>query len=100
VNRGLIERFGVSLRVRVGVHSGLVVAGEMGRSGRDLQAVGETLNIAARLQDVAAADTVVVSDATHRLIAGFFATEALGEVRLKGVSRAIGAHRKPWISQR
>ena len=93
VNQGLAQRFDVSLHLRVGVHSGIVVAGEMGGSTRDLHAVGETLNIAARLQDVAAPDTVVVSDATHRLIAGFFDTEALGPVHLKGVSREIEAHR-------
>ena len=94
VNWGLMQRFDVSLHLRVGVHSGIVVAEEMaGRSTRDFQAVGETLNIAARLQDIAATDTVVVSDATHRLIDGFFDTEALGPVHLKGVSRAIQAHR-------
>jgi class 3 adenylate cyclase/predicted ATPase len=94
VNSGPIQRFDVSLHLRIAVHSGIVVAGEMGgRNSRDFQVVGETLNIAARLQDIAATDTVIVSDATHRMIDGFFDTEALGPVQLKGVSRAIQAHR-------
>ena len=56
---------GVRLAVRVGIHTGLVVVGEMGGGSRQEQlALGETPNIAARLQGLAAPDTVVISAAT------------------------------------
>jgi len=52
----------VQLAVRLGIHTGLVVVGEMGGSGRQEQlALGETPNVAARLQGLAAPDTVVTS---------------------------------------
>ena len=56
---------GVHLAVRVGIHTGLVVVGEMGGGGRQEQlALGDTPNLAARLQGLAAPDTVVISAAT------------------------------------
>src|SRR5262245_46398563 len=61
------------LQVRIGIHTGLVVVGEIG-SGvkRELLALGETPNIAARLQGLAKPDTVVLSAATARLVTGLF----------------------------
>ena len=59
--------------MRLGIHTGLVVVGEMGSGGRHEQlALGETPNLAARLQGLAAPDTVVISAATHRLVQGYF----------------------------
>ena len=67
------------LAVRVGIHTGLVVVGEMGGGSRQEQlALGETPNIAARLQGLAAPDTVVVSAATFRLVRGYFTCQELG----------------------
>src|SRR5262249_49581611 len=61
------------LQVRIGIHTGLVVIGEIGSSEkREILALGETPNIAARLQGLAEPDTVVLSTATQRLIAGLF----------------------------
>jgi class 3 adenylate cyclase/tetratricopeptide (TPR) repeat protein len=89
------ERLGIPLEVRVGLHTGLVVVGEMGageaRSQHDI--VGETPHIAARLQSVAVPGSVVISGDTHALIEGYFETERLGEHELKGVSRPIDVHR-------
>src|SRR5215471_13016442 len=64
----------VPLQVRIGIHTGLVVVGDMGGGGyRDPMAiVGETPNIAARLQGMAEPDTVVISEATARLVQGLF----------------------------
>jgi class 3 adenylate cyclase len=83
------------LQVRLGIHTGLVVAGEMGGGGyRDpLAIVGETPNIAARLQGLAEPDTVAVSEATHRLVQGLFTCQALGPQELKGVSTPITVYR-------
>ena len=62
-----------SLAVRVGIHTGLVVVGEIGGGGRQEQlALGDTPNIAARLQGLAAPDTVVISAATQQLDPGVF----------------------------
>jgi len=59
------------LQVRIGIHTGLVVVGDMGGGYRDpLAIVGETPNIAARLQGLAEPDAVVISEATHRLVQG------------------------------
>jgi len=76
----------ITLSVRIGIHTGLVVVGEMGGGERREQlALGETPNIAARLQGLADPDTVVISSATHRLIEGFFHCESKGPHVLKGV---------------
>jgi class 3 adenylate cyclase len=66
LNRELVGSHGVELGIRVGIHTGLVVAGEMG-GGETREAdaiVGETPNIAARLEGLAAPNTVVMSAAT------------------------------------
>src|SRR3989442_486829 len=67
------------LAVRLGIHTGLVVVGEIGSGTRHEQlALGETPNIAARLQTIAEPDSVVISAATHRLIERWFACRDLG----------------------
>jgi len=84
-----------SLRVRVGIHTGLVVVGEMGGGDfREQSAiVGDTPNAAARLQEVANPDSVVISAATYQLIRGLFDCESLGARSLKGFSNPIQAYR-------
>jgi len=90
----LRERLGRSLAVRVGVHTGPVVVGEMGAGARrETLALGETTNIAARLEAAAAPDTVVASGTTLRLARGIFVTEDLGALTLKGVPEPVPAHR-------
>jgi class 3 adenylate cyclase len=78
---------GLRLAVRVGIHTGLVVVGAMGGSGRQEQlALGDTPNVAARIQGLAAPNTVLISAATHRLVQGYFIIAALGPQVLKGVA--------------
>jgi len=81
--------------VRVGVHSGLVVVAPMGVGpGRvDADVVGETPNIAARLQSIAHAGQVVVSASTRALVGRGFSFEPLGSLALKGVARPVDAYR-------
>ncbi|HEY1568164.1 MAG TPA: adenylate/guanylate cyclase domain-containing protein [Solirubrobacteraceae bacterium] len=95
LNVGLRDQHGISLRVRIGIHTGLVVAGEMGvgETRERMAIVGETPHIAARLESIAAPQTVVISDATRDLVEGYFVAESLGPQQLKGVSRLIGVHR-------
>ena len=95
LNSELAVLYGIRLRVRIGIHSGIVVAGEMGAGGtrEPLAIVGETPHIAQRLESIATPGTVVISDATHDLVEGYFETESEGEKELKGVSRPILVHR-------
>ncbi|MBI3795611.1 MAG: AAA family ATPase [Deltaproteobacteria bacterium] len=88
------------LQVRIGIHSGLVVVGEMGsRDYREAMALGETPNVAARLQGLAEPNAVVVSAATQRLIEGFFEHQDLGPQTLKGVSAPVRVFRIMGESQ-
>ena len=86
---------GITLEVRIGLHTGLAVAGGMGpdRNREELDIVGETPHLASRLQAIAPPGSVVVSDETRALIDGYFETESLGERILKGLSRPIAVHR-------
>ncbi len=85
---------GGGLQLRAGVHSGLAVVGEMGGAGRrSSMALGETLNLAARLQTVAAPGTVVASAATLALVEGLFLVEAIGPVTLKGMAQPVEVFR-------
>ena len=81
--------------LRVGVHTGLVVVGEMGAGRRrELDdVVGETPNIAARLESLAAPGTVAISADTYALVRHRVDATPLGPQRLKGIARAIDAFR-------
>ncbi|MDM0116637.1 adenylate/guanylate cyclase domain-containing protein [Variovorax sp. J22R133] len=82
------------IHARIGIHTGLVVIGEMGAGGRrDLLALGDTPNIAARVQGTAAPDTVIVSATTYRLISGLFDGQDLGPHDLKGLAAPVRLHR-------
>ena len=79
LNTRLAQERGVHLAVRLGIHTGLVVVGEVGGGTRHEQlALGETPNLAARLQGLAAPNTLVISAATSQLLGGFFACQSLG----------------------
>ena len=73
--------------MRIGIHTGLVVIGEIGSSEkREILALGETPNLAARIQGQAAPDEVMISAATYRLVEGLFGCEDRGQPALKGVA--------------
>jgi class 3 adenylate cyclase len=82
------------LHVRIGIHTGLVVIGEIGSSDkREILALGETPNIAARVQGIAQPDTVVISAATRQLVEGLFECEDRGQPELKGVATPMTLYR-------
>jgi class 3 adenylate cyclase/tetratricopeptide (TPR) repeat protein len=88
------ERLPHPIQVRIGIHTGLVVVGEIGSSEkREILALGETPNIAARLQGLAEPDTVVLSMATQRLVQGLFECQELGPQTLKGISTPLLVYR-------
>jgi class 3 adenylate cyclase/tetratricopeptide (TPR) repeat protein len=81
-------------RVRVGLHTGEVVVGRLGAGARsETLAVGDTPNIAARVQSAAAPDTVVMSATTHALVTGLFVVEDRGAHTLKGVPEPMRLYR-------
>jgi hypothetical protein len=82
------------IQVRIGIHTGQVVIGEMGGGERREQlALGETPNIAARVQGKAQPDDVLISAATSRLVTGFFELEDYGRHELKGISTPQSLYR-------
>jgi class 3 adenylate cyclase/tetratricopeptide (TPR) repeat protein len=90
----LTERIGAPLRVRLGIHTGAVVIGEMGGEDRpERLALGDTPNIAARVQSTARPDELLISETTQRLVEGLFHIEPLGAQDLKGVSKSFDLYR-------
>src|SRR5689334_15428865 len=93
LNPALSDRHGISLAVRLGCHTGLVVVGnEVGGTGHDDMVLGDTPNIAARLEAIAAPNTLVIGALTHQILGGLFTYESLGTPPLKGVSVPIQAY--------
>ena len=90
LNTRLQSDQGIKLAVRLGIHTGLVVVGEMGGAGRQEQlALGEVPNIASRIQGLAEPDTIAVSADTYRLVEGYFDCNDLGSHVLKGVAAPV-----------
>src|SRR4030095_7799294 len=90
LNTRLPQAKGIQLALRVGIHTGLVVVGAMDGAGRQEQlALGETPNIAARIQGLAASNTIAISDATYRLVQGYFQYQDLGAQDLRGIPESI-----------
>ncbi len=98
--RGALEIVGVvdalrrGLSVRVGLHSGPCVVRTVGAGGRrDTVVLGETPNIAARVQAIAEPGEVMMSAATQRLVAGWFVVEAAGAHAIKGLAQPMMMYR-------
>jgi ABC-type oligopeptide transport system substrate-binding subunit/class 3 adenylate cyclase/ribosomal protein L40E len=88
------ERGLAGFNVRVGIHTGLVVMGEVGTDLRvEYTAMGEAVNLAQRLQSAAQPGHVLISADTQRLIAPLFETEALGEMALRGRAQPVAVYR-------
>ena len=83
---------GITFQVRQGLNTGLVVVGSIGSDLRmDYTAVGDTTNVAARLQQSADRRRILISESTHRLTEGYFYTRSLGELALKGKTEPLRA---------
>ncbi len=83
------------LQVRIGIATGLVIVGETVGEGssREHAAIGETPNLASRLQSMAPPNTVVVAASTRRLLGHIFVCEDMGSFRLHGISEPVRAWR-------
>ena len=76
----------IPFKIRIGIHSGIVVSGEL--SGVN-QVLGKTANIAARLQELAAINSIVVSSDTHHLTKRYFKFNNIGNSKIKGIRNPI-----------
>ena len=79
----------VALQTRVGIATGMVVVGDLSGSGADI--VGETPNLAARLQAIAEPDSVVIAESTRKLMGNLFELKDLGAQDLKGIAGPVRA---------
>ncbi len=93
LERRLGVQYGIHLAVRIGIHTGIVVVGEIGTGARrENLALGETPNLAARLQSIAPENGLVVSDATFRMVSSYFEGKDLGPQTLRGTRREERAY--------
>ena len=78
------------IKMRIGIHTGPVVVGTLGNDLRvEFKAVGDTVNLASRIQNLAAAGTTYVSDDTFKLTEGLFRFESLGAKEIKGKDQPV-----------
>jgi len=90
---------GETIAARVGIHTGLVVVNVVGSAERrEIHALGDAVNIAARVQGVANAGSVIITDATRRLLRTPFAFTDRGLAQLKGITDAIALSQVDLVS--
>jgi class 3 adenylate cyclase/predicted ATPase len=80
---------GTPLAVRIGIHTGPVVVGDIDGHGNAIAAVGETPNVCARIKELAPLSTIVISEATKQLVRGFYQLKPLGAHAIRGLPRSI-----------
>jgi len=93
-NAQLQRDYGVQIRLRLGLNTGLVVVGRIGDDLRmDYTAVGNTTHLAARLQALAEPGTMLITEATHRLVEGYVHSEPLGPVEVRGQHEPVTVYK-------
>jgi class 3 adenylate cyclase/tetratricopeptide (TPR) repeat protein len=94
LNQSLRDQRGLDLAVRVGINTGLVVVGAVGSDLRlEYSALGDAINVAARMEQTATPGTVRVAEDTFRLVARYVEAEPLGEIAVKGKREPVAAYR-------
>jgi len=90
----VMRQWGVDINLRVGVNTGLVVVGEVGAGQHtEYTAMGDAINLAARMEQTAQPGTVQIAEDTYRAVAPFFEVEDLGGIRVKGKSDPVHTYR-------
>src|SRR5436190_2122822 len=93
LNAELNTKEPIDLRVRVGINTGPVVVGIVGtESSSEYTAMGDAVNVAARMQALARPGTVLVSGSTHRFVAALVESVDVGALDLKGKTNAVQAY--------
>ncbi|PQP35460.1 guanylate cyclase [Desulfobacteraceae bacterium SEEP-SAG9] len=93
-NYKIDKDFGVDFIIRLGINSGPVIVGSIGDDLRmDYTAVGDTTNLAARMESVAEPGSILVSVNTHKLVTYFFEFEPLGQIQVKGKDQPQEAYK-------
>ena len=89
------QRKGIKpIRMRIGVHTGPVVVGTLGNDLRvEFKAVGDTVNLASRMEGLAEPDTIYVTEDTFKLTEGLFRFEALGKKKVKGKEEPVPVYK-------
>src|SRR5262249_48087379 len=81
----LCAAHGIPLEIRIGINTGPVVVGPVGNDRKmDYTAIGDTTNLACRLQTLAPPGAILISESTYRLVRGFFAVEPVGPLGIRG----------------
>jgi class 3 adenylate cyclase/predicted ATPase len=95
LSQDMEAEIGTPLAVHIGIHTGIVVTGEMGAGGtrEEMAIVGETPNVAARLEELAKPGEVLISERTHQLVDGLFEFAFLGTKPMRGLSSSLGVYR-------
>ena len=95
LNPYLRTTFGVEISVRLSIDTGLVVVWHIAdeASPEAIDIVGKTPNLAARMQKIAAPNSIVIGGTTHQLVEGFFKCEDLGPAPLRGISQPVNIYR-------
>jgi class 3 adenylate cyclase/tetratricopeptide (TPR) repeat protein len=91
LNERLEKQHGARLAVRVGIHTGDVVIGEGG--GKDADVFGEAVHLAARVQQLAGPNEVLVTETTCRLVSGLFVMDERGTHALRGIPKPVTLYR-------
>jgi len=85
---------GVDFQLRIGINTGLVIVGRIGDDlSMEYTALGDTVNLASRMESAAEPGTVQVTESTFRLTQGYFDFSDLGEIEVKGKETPVGAYR-------
>ncbi len=93
------KQYGLPFQLRIGLNSGPVVVGKIGDDLRmDYSAIGDTTNLASRMQSLASPGTILLSRDTHRLVQDFFSFQPLGKLEIKGKEKPQEAYQLLGLS--
>jgi class 3 adenylate cyclase/tetratricopeptide (TPR) repeat protein len=88
-----LKKDGIDFKMRIGLNTGLVVVGKIGDDlTMEYTAMGDTVNLASRMESAAQPGTIQVSENTHRLTEGYFDFKPLGEIEVKGKKEPVRAY--------